>query len=268
MMDIHILSLFPGMFDGPLSISMVKRAQDAGILKIHIRNIRDFAHDRHRMVDDAPFGGGPGMVMKPEPIFEAVEAIVPPNNFDPTKRTESTPVILLSPHGRPFTQTIAKQLATEPKIILICGHYEGVDGRVGTQLATDCISLGDYVLTGGELPAMVLVDAISRLIPGVLGHPESPQGDSFSIGLLQGPQYTRPSRFRDMDVPDILLSGNHEAITTWKRESALEQTLLWRPDLLNGIPLTETDKKYLSDIHSHRPDNNADRPNQKPGHYV
>ena len=221
-MKIDVLTLFPGMFPGPLDESIIKRAFESGRLRLGIRDLRDFTHDRHRKVDDRPFGGGPGMLMKPEPMFEAVEAL----------RGEKTRVILTSPAGRPFRQEIARELAAEEHLLLICGSYEGFDERVRECLADDELSIGDYVLTNGALPAMVIIDSVTRLLPGVLGDDESSVDESFSDGLLEYPQYTRPAEFRGMNVPEVLLSGDHAAIERWRREQARLRTGQRRPDLL------------------------------------
>ena len=223
-MRIDILTLFPEMFTGPLSESMIKRARERGLVDVQIHNIRDFTHDKHRTADDRPFGGGPGMVLKPEPVFECVEAVVP----------EGTPLIYMTPQGRPFTQAKAAELAAREDFAILCGHYEGVDERVLEALVTEEISIGDYVLTGGELPAMVVVDAVARLVPGVLGDEESAQQESFTDGLLDCPHYTRPETFRGMTVPGVLLSGNHGKIARWRREQAEKRTRERRPDLTNG----------------------------------
>ena len=220
-MKIDVLTLFPGMFPGPLDESIIKRACESGRLRLGIRDLRDFTHDRHRKVDDRPFGGGPGMLMKPEPMFEAVEAL----------RGEKTRVILTSPAGRPFRQEIARELAAEEHLLLICGSYEGFDERVRECLADDELSIGDYVLTNGALPAMVIIDSVTRLLPGVLGDDESSVDESFSDGLLEYPQYTRPAEFRGMNVPEVLLSGDHAAIERWRREQARLRTGQRRPDL-------------------------------------
>ena len=217
-----MLTLFPGMFPGPLDESIIKRACESGRLQLGVHDLRDYTHDRHRTVDDRPFGGGPGMLLKPEPLFEAVEAL----------RGEKTRVILTSPAGRPFRQEIARELAGEKHVLLVCGSYEGFDERVRQSLADDEISIGDYVLTNGALPAMVIVDAVTRLLPGVLGDDESSQDESFSGCLLEYPQYTRPAEFRGMNVPEVLLSGDHAAIEKWRREQATVQTRQRRPDLL------------------------------------
>jgi len=221
-MKIDVLTLFPGMFPGPLDESIIKRACESGRLRLGIRDLRDYTHDRHRKVDDRPFGGGPGMLMKPEPLFEAVEAL----------RGEKTRVILTSPAGRPFRQEIAQELVGEEHLLLVCGSYEGFDERVRECLADDELSIGDYVLTNGALPAMVIIDAVTRLLPGVLGDDESSVDESFSDGLLEYPQYTRPAEFRGMSVPEVLLSGDHAAIERWRREQARMRTGQRRPDLL------------------------------------
>jgi len=221
-MKIDVLTLFPAMFAGPLDESIIKRAREAGRLDLGIHNLRDYAHDRHRTVDDRPFGGGPGMLLKPEPLFEAVEKL----------SGASTQVILLSPGGRTFNQAIARELAGFEHLLLVSGHYEGFDERVREQLADDELSIGDYVLTNGALPAMVIIDAVTRLLPGVLGDEESAREESFSHGLLEYPQYTRPAEFRGMTVPAVLLSGHHAEIARWRAEQARERTKERRPDLL------------------------------------
>ncbi len=221
-MKIDVLTLFPAMFAGPLDESIIKRARTKGFLDLKIHDLRDWTHDKHRTVDDRPFGGGPGMLMKPEPLFEAVESL----------RREKTRVILFSPSGRKFNQTIARELAQQDDLLLITGHYEGFDERVREALVDDALSVGDYVLTNGALPAMIVVDAVTRLLPGVLGDDESSLDESFSHGLLEYPQYTRPAEFRGMKVPEILLSGNHAEIEKWRREQAKLRTKEKRPDLL------------------------------------
>jgi tRNA (guanine37-N1)-methyltransferase len=221
-MKIDVLTLFPAMFAGPLDESIIKRAREAGLLDLKIHNLRDYAHDRHRTVDDRPFGGGPGMLLKPEPIFEAVESLA----------SESTQVILLSPSGRSFTQAIARELAQAEHLLLISGHYEGFDERVREHLADDELSIGDYVLTNGALPVMVVIDAVTRLLPGALGDEQSAQEESFSHSLLEYPQYTRPAEFRGMKVPEVLLSGNHAEIARWRAEQARLRTSERRPDLM------------------------------------
>ena len=220
-MKIDVLTLFPAMFAGPLDESIIKRARAGGLLDLKIHNLRDWAHDRHKTVDDRPFGGGPGMLLKPEPLFEAIEEL----------RRKNTRVILLSPAGRKFDQAIARELAREKDLLLVTGHYEGFDERVREKLADDELSIGDYVLTNGALPAMVVIDAVTRLLPGVLGDDESSQDESFSHGMLEYPQYTRPAEFREMRVPDILVSGNHAEIKKWRREQAKRRTKERRPDL-------------------------------------
>lgn len=221
-MKIDVLTLFPEMFAGPLDVSMVARARKAGLLDLQVRNLRDWTHDRHKTVDDRPFGGGAGMVLKPEPIFEAVEALSGPG----------TRVLMMSPAGRPFTQRLAQELSQEAHLLFLCGSYEGFDERIRT-LVQDEISIGDYVLTNGGLPAMVVIDAVTRLIPGALGHTDSAADESFSHGLLEYPHYTRPPEFRGMRVPEVLLSGNHAQIEKWRREQAEARTRQRRPDLLS-----------------------------------
>ena len=224
-MRIDVLSLFPEMFAGPLDVSMVKRARDRGLLDLKIHNLRDWTHDRHKTVDDRPFGGGPGMVLKPEPIFEAVESLA----------NEATRVILMTPAGRPFNQAIARELALQTNLLFLCASYEGVDERVVETLVDDELSIGDYVLTNGGLPTMVVIDAITRLIPGVLGDDESALDESFSHGLLEYPHYTRPAEFRGMKVPEILMGGHHAEIEKWRREQARQRTAQRRPDLLQNL---------------------------------
>jgi tRNA (guanine37-N1)-methyltransferase len=221
-MKIDVLTLFPAMFAGPLDESIIKRARESGRLDLRLHNLREYAHDRHRTVDDRPFGGGPGMLLKPEPIFEAVESLV----------RENTRVILLSPSGRTFNQAIARDLAGYEHLLLVSGHYEGFDERVREQLADDELSIGDYVLTNGALPVMVIVDAVTRLLPGVLGDDTSTHEESFNHGLLEYPQYTRPAEFRGMKVPEVLLSGNHAEIARWRAEQSRLRTQERRPDLL------------------------------------
>jgi tRNA (guanine37-N1)-methyltransferase len=222
-MKVDVLTLFPGMFAGPLDESIVQRARKSGALDLTIRNLRDYTHDRHKTVDDRPFGGGPGMLLKPEPIFEAVEDLA----------RENTRVILLTPSGRKFNQAIARELAGQEHLLLVCGSYEGFDERIREHLADDELSIGDYVLTNGALPAMVIIDAVTRLLPGVLGDDESSHEESFSHGLLEYPHYTRPADFRGMKVPEVLLSGNHAEIAKWRLEQAKLRTKERRPDLLD-----------------------------------
>jgi len=228
-MRIDIVTLFPEICRAPLSESILKRAQEKGIVALHIHNLRDWTTDKHHIVDDAPFGGGQGMVMKPEPIFAAVE-----NLRNPESRIEhrGSKVILMSPAGRRFDQEMARQLSQESQLIVLCGHYEGVDHRVIEHLVDLEISIGDYVLTNGAIAAVVLVDAIVRLLPGALGHEQSASDDSFSGGLLEAPHYTRPAEFLGWKVPEVLLSGNHAEIAEWRREQAIKRTRQNRPDLL------------------------------------
>lgn len=223
-MKIDVLTLFPGMFAGPLDESIIKRARENGILELGIHNLRDYTHDRHKTVDDKPFGGGPGMLLKPEPIFEAVEHLAKPE----------TRVVLLTPSGRTFNQGIAREFANYPHLLLVSGSYEGFDERIRERLAHDEISIGDFVLTNGALPAMIIIDAVARLLPGVLGDDESSRDESFSHGLLEYPHYTRPADFRGWKVPDILLSGHHAEIAKWRAEQARLRTRKKRPDLLDG----------------------------------
>lgn len=223
-MKIDVLTLFPGMFAGPLDESIVKRARATGRLELRVHNLRDWAHDRHKTVDDRPFGGGPGMVLKPEPLFEAVEQL--------TAGQDNAHVVLMSPAGRVFTQAIARELARRDHLLLVCGSYEGFDERIREGLADDELSLGDFVLTNGALPAMAVIDAVTRLIPGVLGDDESALDESFSHGLLEYPHYTRPAEFRGMSVPEVLLSGNHAEIAKWRAVQSRARTAGRRPDLL------------------------------------
>ncbi|MEA3309892.1 MAG: tRNA (guanosine(37)-N1)-methyltransferase TrmD [Chloroflexota bacterium] len=238
-MRIDVLTLFPEMFLGPLQESILKRGQERGALAIYLHQLRDYAFDRHQITDDTPYGGGHGMVLKPEPIIRAVETL---------RGAEDWPVILLTPQGRTFTQEIAQDLAEQPRLLFICGHYEGFDERVREQVVTEELSLGDYVLTGGELAAMVMIDAIARWIPGVLGSALSAPHDSYAEGLLEGPNYTRPPEFRGQAVPPVLLSGNHAAIARWKREQALFRTWSRRPELLAQAELSAEDQTYLEKI--------------------
>jgi tRNA (guanine37-N1)-methyltransferase len=236
-MHFDVFTLFPDMFQGPFTESILKRAQERGLLSIALHDIRAVATDKHHIVDDYPYGGGAGMVMKPEPIFAAIEAVY-----------ESGPIILLTPQGRLFNQQIARALAQEQRVTLLCGHYEGIDERVRQHLVTDEISIGDYVLTGGELAAMVVVDAVSRLIPGVLGADASIQEESHSGNLLEYPHYTRPPEFRGWRVPDILLSGHHAQIARWRRKESLRRTRERRPDLFEKVELSKLDEKLLREL--------------------
>jgi tRNA (guanine37-N1)-methyltransferase len=239
-MRFDIFSLFPEVFPPYLNTSILKRAQEAGLLEVQTHDIRDWATDKHHTTDDTPYGGGGGMVMKPEPIFAAVEEVLgsPP----------ACPLILLSPQGRPFNQDLAFELAEQDHLGLICGRYESFDERIREHLVTDSISIGDYVLTGGELPALVLIDALTRLQPGALGDPEAPIDDSHASGLLEYPHYTRPPEFRGWGIPDVLLSGNHAEIDRWRRQESLRRTLNHRPDLLAKADLSKTDLAFLSEL--------------------
>jgi len=221
-MKIDVLTLFPAMFAGPLDESIIKRARTAGLLELQLHQLRDWTHDRHKTVDDRPFGGGPGMLLKPEPIFEAVESL----------KRDKTRVVLMSPSGRKFDQAIARELAQQEHLLIVTGHYEGFDERIREGLADDELSIGDYVLTNGALPAMVVIDTVARLLPGVLGDDASSPEESFSRGLLEYPQWTRPAEFRGMKVPDVLVSGNHAEIAKWREEQAKKRTREQRPDLI------------------------------------
>jgi tRNA (guanine37-N1)-methyltransferase len=236
-MHFDVFTLFPDMFQGPFTESILKRAQERGLLSIALHDIRAVATDKHHIVDDYPYGGGAGMVMKPEPIFAAIEAVY-----------ESGPIILLTPQGRLFNQQTARTLAQEQRVTLLCGHYEGFDERVRQHLVTAEISIGDYVLTGGELAAMVVVDAVSRLIPGVLGAGASIQEESHSGNLLEYPHYTRPPEFRGWRVPDVLLSGHHAQIARWRRKESLRRTRERRPDLFEKVELSKLDEKLLKEM--------------------
>ena len=238
-MQIDILTLFPEMFQGVFNSGVIGRAIDQGLVGISLHNFREQARDKHHTVDDYPYGGGAGMVLKPEPIFEAVESV---------KREAATPVILLSPQGRLFSQQVAQELSQYSHLILICGHYEGVDERVREHLATDEISIGDYVLSGGELAAMVVIDAVFRLLPGVLGSEASPLDDSHVAGLLEYYQYTRPATYRGWSVPEVLLSGNHAQIADWRREQAILRTLEHRPELLDKAKLSSEEKGLVQKL--------------------
>jgi len=240
-MRIDIITLFPSMFRGPFDESIIKRARKKGILEINLHNLREFTNDRYRTVDDVPYGGGAGMVMKPEPLFRAVEKVK-------EEKSSSSKVILLSPQGQPFTQEKAKELARGEGLIFICGHYEGVDERVREHLIDEELSLGDFVLTGGELAAMVIVDAIARMLPEVLGCQDSIREDSFYQTLLDYPHYTRPSEFRGWKVPGVLISGNHQKIREWRKKKKLENTFKKRPDLLKTIKLSREEEEMLEQI--------------------
>jgi tRNA (guanine37-N1)-methyltransferase len=235
-----VFTLFPEVMQPYLQTSILQRAQERGLLEVHLHNIRDWTHDRHHVTDDEPYGGGGGMVMKPEPIFAAVEGVLgaPP----------ACPVILLTPQGRPFNQMVAQELAREPHLGLISGRYEGFDERVRQHLATDEISTGDYVLTGGELPALIVIDAVARLMPGALGDPGGAWDDSHAAGLLEYPHYTRPADFRGWKVPDVLVSGDHARVDRWRREQSLLRTYQRRPDLLEKADLSQADRDFLKNL--------------------
>ncbi len=244
-MEFDVFTLLPEVFPPYLDSSILNRARQRGLIDIRVHNIRDWAADRHHVTDDEPYGGGGGMVMKADPVFAAVEAVLgapAPSGFD-------CPVVLLTPQGRVFSQEIALQFSRQPRLALICGRYEGVDERVREHLVTDEISIGDYVLTGGELPALILIDAVARLLPGVLGDPDGAFDDSHASGLLEYPHYTRPPEFRGWSVPEVLLSGDHAKIAAWRREQSLRRTQERRPDLLDRAPLDDQDRKFLKAIH-------------------
>jgi tRNA (guanine37-N1)-methyltransferase len=246
-MRIDILTLFPEMFESILNTAIFKRAGERGFVEVIVRNIRDYTHDRHRTVDDYPYGGGAGMVLKPEPIFEAVENVL--DETDRRDKLAEVQIILLTPQGRKFSQSIAEELSQRDHLILICGHYEGFDERIREHLINDEISIGDYVLSGGETAAMVVADAVVRLVPNVLGSSYSPVEESHSSGLLEYPHYTRPPEFRGWTVPDILLSGNHGEIAKWRREQSILRTVSRRPDLLNQAQLTIEEKQKAEGLH-------------------
>jgi tRNA (guanine37-N1)-methyltransferase len=250
-MQFEVFTLLPEVFPSYLETSIIKRARERGLINVNVHNIRDYTHDKHHTTDDLPYGGGGGMVMKPEPVFEAVESVL--GKASPLSTPEAAPnipIILLTPQGRVFDQSIAKELSQYPRIALICGRYEGVDERIREHLVTDEISVGDYVLTGGELPALILIDAVSRLLPDVLGDPTGAEDDSHAMGLLEYPHYTRPPEFRGSKVPDVLLSGDHARIDKWRREQALERTFRKRPDMLERAELSEADKKFIERLKS------------------
>lgn len=241
-MRVDIITIFPEFIEAGISYSILKRAIDKGVLQVGVCNLRDYTHDKHRTTDDEPFGPGAGMVMKPEPLFEAVEAIR--EKFG----SSSARVVLMTPQGRLYNQDVARELSRSEHLIIICGHYEGVDERVREYLVDDEISIGDYVLTGGELPALVVLDSVARLLPGVLGAEESAMEESFADGLLEYPHYTRPAEFRGWKVPDVLISGHHAEIAKWRRKESLRRTLDRRPDLLEKANLSEEDLKLLDAI--------------------
>lgn len=240
-MKIDVLTLFPEMFPGYLNESILRRAQEANLLQINLHNIRDYATGKHRVTDEPPYGGGGGMVLKPDPIFAAVESLIP-------SPQPPTPIILMSPQGRPFTQTVAQELTQHHNMIFLCGRYEGVDERIREHLVTDEISIGDFVLTGGELAAMVIIDAVTRLLPGALGAEGAAETDSHATGILEGAHYTKPADFRGWEVPEVLRSGHAAKIARWRRESALRRTWERRPDLLETAVLTDEDKAFLATL--------------------
>ncbi|HSB08325.1 MAG TPA: tRNA (guanosine(37)-N1)-methyltransferase TrmD [Blastocatellia bacterium] len=239
-MRFDIITIFPEIFRGVFDFGIIRRAVEASLLEIAIHDLRDYTHDRHRQVDDRPFGGGAGMVMKPEPLFAAAEAV--------TKDKPDASVVLLSPQGRLFTQQIATEYSQASQVVLICGRYEGVDERVVEHLVTDEVSIGDYVLSGGEIPAMVVVDAVTRLIPGALGCDQSAERESFIGGLLDYPHYTRPAEFRGSNAPEVLLTGNHAEIEKWRRRKAIEKTLRRRPDLIESRALSDEERREIEEI--------------------
>lgn len=245
MMNIHVLSLFPDMFSGVFGASILKKAQEKNAVKLEVTDIRTFSGNKHNQVDDYPYGGGAGMVLKPEPMFSAVEAIC---------AGKQPRIILMCPQGERFTQKKAEELSQEKELVFLCGHYEGYDERIRQHLVTDEISIGDFVLTGGELGAMTVIDSVVRLLPGVLGQEDSHIQDSFSTGLLEHPHYTRPAEFRGMKVPDVLLSGNHAKIEQWREEQSLKRTFERRPDLLDQYPLTDKQKLYLKKLKNNQQD--------------
>lgn len=243
-----IFSLFPQMFDGPFGESIIKRAVAKGLIALHLHNIRDWAPGKHAVTDDTPYGGGGGMVMKAEPIFLAVESVLgmAAASAEPPPVAAPCPIVLMTPQGRPFTQRVAEELVQHPRLALVCGRYEGVDERVREHLVTDQISIGDFVLSGGELAAMVVVDAVTRLLPGALGDPTGASDDSHAMGLLEYPHYTRPPTFRGWPIPEILVSGHHGKIDEWRRQQAILRTRAHRPDLLVRADLTEKERRWLA----------------------
>ncbi len=236
-MKFDVITLFPGMFKGPLDESILKRGIENGLIEIGLHNLRDYTHDKHHVVDDAPYGGGSGMVFKPEPVVEAIETV----------KEDDAHVVLLTPRGRKFDQEAAKRLSGHKQLLLVCGRYEGIDERVSAYVDEE-LSLGDFVLTGGEIAALGVIDAVARLLPGVLGSSDSPEEESFSWDLLEYPHYTRPNLFRGEAVPEVLLSGNHEAIRRWRRKEALRKTLKNRPDLIDTASLSDEDRNLLKEL--------------------
>ncbi len=250
-MQFEVFTLLPEVFPSYLETSIIKRARERDLINVRVHNIRDYTHDKHHTTDDTPYGGGGGMVMKPEPVFEAIETVLGLNSDQtPPEPASNIPIILLTPQGRVFNQSIAQELSAHPHIILLCGRYEGIDERIREHLVTDEISIGDYVLTGGELPALILIDAIARLLPDVLGDPTGAQDDSHAMGLLEYPHYTRPPEFRGWKAPNILLSGDHAKIDKWRREQALLRTFNKRPDMLEKAELTKKDLKFIEGLKS------------------
>lgn len=276
-MRIDVLTLFPEMFEGVFNASILGKAKNKGLVELATVNFRDYSNNKHNTVDDYPFGGGGGMVLKPEPIFAAVEDLMKRKEAARQEATETEPsgngreagtgagsgedrprVILLCPQGEPFTQRKAEELSQEEHLVFICGHYEGYDERIREHLVTDELSIGDYVLTGGELPAMVIIDSVVRLLPGALGNEQSAVTDSFSTGLLEYPHYTRPAKFRDWEVPEVLLSGHHDNISKWRRNQSLERTWRRRPELLRRVELSKKDKEWLSQLEEAKRRDKAD----------
>lgn len=247
-MQFEVFTLLPEVFPPYLESSILQRAQQKRLIDVRVHNIRDYTHDRHHTTDDTPYGGGGGMVMKPEPVFEAVETVL--GLAAGQTQPVTVPIILMTPQGRVFTQRVAEELSRHERIALLCGRYEGVDERIREHLVTDEISIGDYVLTGGELPALMIIDAVSRLLPGVLGDPTGAEDDSHSMGLLEYPHYTKPAEFRGWKVPDVLASGNHAKIEQWRREQALTRTFNKRPDMLEKAELDKKDKKFVESLRS------------------
>ena len=247
-MQFEVFTLLPEVFPPYLESSILQRARQRGLIEVRVHNIRDYTKDRHHTTDDTPYGGGGGMVMKPEPVFEAVESVLGISSVH--AQPTPFPIILLTPQGRVFTQRVAEEFSRYERVALLCGRYEGVDERIREHLVTDEISIGDYVLTGGELPALLVIDAVSRLLPGVLGDPTGAEDDSHSMGLLEYPHYTRPPEFRGWKVPEVLLSGDHAKIEAWRREQALQRTLKKRPDMLEKAELSEKDKKFVEGLKS------------------
>jgi tRNA (guanine37-N1)-methyltransferase len=262
-MQFEVFTLLPEIFPPYLDNSIMKRARERGLIHVRVHNIRDYTHDKHHTTDDTPYGGGGGMVMKPDPVFEAIESVLglhapsdysldgtPAEAFDQTqgKPDSPIPIILLTPQGRVFNQGIAQELSQHPRIVLLCGRYEGIDERIREHLVTDEISIGDFVLTGGELPALILIDAISRLLPDVLGDPTGAQDDSHAMGLLEYPHYTRPPEFRGWKIPEVLLTGAHAKIDKWRREQALLRTFNKRPDMLEKADLSKEDRKFVESL--------------------